>query len=338
MSHHSSTPTAVSGWLEAFGYVIAIGVLSLAYALGHAVGAHPIAFILYAMVASAAATLAITGAREDTLAIALYPMSWIVGAAIILVEILYYATLAYVSPTHGNLLVRIGIPMAMLASWALLGRRPPALALVGAAVIVAATAYVVMITDANVRWPAAAAGALAGFFMVVRGFTGEFHRWNRAARSVTDKLRVTGTLLLVTSLMSLALVACAAAAIAATILPPLRFVPTGAELLHVPTILLGTFGGGVVLTVMNYLSFSSVVKITTQNLTAMMAFSPVATWAFQELGVTLGWISAVRPAPQLVAAMGTFIAAVLLIFWAGRRARNRRERETVERLEARTQP
>ena len=76
-------------------------------------------------------------------------------------------------------------------------------------------------------------------------------------------------------------------------------------------------------TVMNYLSFSSVVKITTQNLTAMMAFSPVATWAFQELGVALGLISAVRPEPRLLAAMGTFIAAVLLIFWAGRRAHHR---------------
>ena len=318
---------ARSGWLEAFGYVIAIGVLSLAYAVGHTVGAHPIAFILYAMVASATATLAITGVSNDTLAIASYPLSWVVGAAIILVEVFYYATLAYVSPTHGNLLVRIGIPMAMLASWALLGRRPPALALVGGAIIVAATGYVVMITDADVRWPAAAAGTLAGFFMVVRGFTGEYHRWNRAARSVREKLRVTGTLLLVTSLMSLTFVALAAGAIAADILPPLQFVPTGAELLHVPTILLGALGGGAVLTVMNYLSFSSVVKISTQNLTAMMAFSPVATWAFQELGVALGLITVTRPEPRLIAAMATFIVAVLLIFWAGRRARNPRRRD-----------
>jgi hypothetical protein len=320
----AAAPAAASGWLEAFGYVIAIGLLSLAYAVGHALGAHPIAFILYAMVASATATLAITGTGSDTVAIALYPMSWIVGAAIILVEILYYVTLAYVSPTHGNLLVRIGIPLAMLAGWAFLGRRPPALALIGGAIIVAATGYVVMITDAAVRWPAATAGALAGFFMVVRGFTGEYHRWNRAAHGVSEKLRVTGTLLLVTSLMSLALVALAAIAIAATILPPLRFVPTGAELLHVPTILLGAFGGGVILVVMNYLSFSSVVKIQTQNLTAMMAFSPIATWAFQELGVAVGLIEVTRPEPRLLAAMATFIAAVMLIFWAGRRARNRR--------------
>lgn len=313
------------GWLEAFGYVIAIGVLSLAYAVGHVVGAHPIAFILYAMVASAAATLAITGLGDNALAIALDPMSWVVGSAIILVEICYYLTLAYVSPVHGNLLVRIGIPMAMLVGWGLLGRRPPGLALVGAGIIVIATGFVIAITDADVRWRAAATGTLAGLFMVLRGFAGEYHRWNRAARAVPDKLRVTGILLLVTSLISLALVALAAGAIALGVLPPLRFVPSAAQLLHGPTILLGTCAGGAILAVMNYLSFSSVVKITTQNLTAMMAFSPVATWAFQEIGVVLGWITVVPPEPRLVAAMATFIAAVLLIFWAGRRARRARE-------------
>lgn len=313
------------GWLEAFGYVIAIGVLSLAYAVGHVVGAHPIAFILYAMVASAAATLAITGLGDNALAIALDPMSWVVGSAIILVEICYYLTLAYVSPVHGNLLVRIGIPMAMLVGWGLLGRRPPGLALVGAGIIVIATGFVIAITDADVRWRAAATGTLAGLFMVLRGFAGEYHRWNRAARAVPDKLRVTGILLLVTSLISLALVALAAGAIALGVLSPLRFVPSAAQLLHGPTILLGTCAGGAILAVMNYLSFSSVVKITTQNLTAMMAFSPVATWAFQEIGVVLGWITVVPPEPRLVAAMATFIAAVLLIFWAGRRARRARE-------------
>ena len=318
---HAAARFAASGWLEAFGYVVAIGALSLTYAVGHVVGAHPIAFILYAMVASSLATLSFTGLSNDTLAIALNPMSWIVGAGIILVEVMYYATLAYVSPTHGNLLVRIGIPMAMLVGWALLGRRPPLLALVGAAVVVVATGFVVAITDADVRWPAAAFGTLAGLFMVLRGFAGEYHRSNRAARTVRDKLRVTGVLLLVTSLMSLASVAVAASAIATGLVPPLRFIPTGAELLHMPTVLLGTFVGGAILTVMNYLSFSSVVKITTQNLTATMAFSPVATWAFQEAGVALGLIAVSRPEPRLIAAMGVFIGAVLLIFWAGRRAR-----------------
>jgi hypothetical protein len=157
--------------------------------------------------------------------------------------------------------------------------------------------------------------------MVVRGFASEFHAWNRAARTVREKLRVTGVLLLVTSGMGLALAALAATAIAAGALPPARIVPSAREMLHVPTILLGTLAGGAVLALMNYLNFSSVVKIRTENITAIMAFSPATTWLFQELGVAAGLISAARPAPALIAAMIAIIAAVLVIFWAGRRVR-----------------
>ena len=311
----------MSGRLEASAVVIAIGALSLAYAVGHTLGAHPIAFILYAMLASASATLAITGLGSDARAIALDPMSWLVGAAIILIEVLYYVTLTYVPPAHGNLILRFGIPIAIVAGWALLDRRPSPLVMAGGMIIVAAIAFVVADTAPGVRWPMAVSGVLAGLFMVVRGFAAEFHQWNRAARTVRDKLRVTGILLVVTSLLSLLLTALVAGGVAGGVLPSLRFLPTAAEMLHVPTILLGLFVGGPILAFMNYLSFSAVVKITTANLMAIMAFSPVTTWAFQEFGVALGLITVERPAPSLVAAMATLIAAVLLIFWADRRPR-----------------
>jgi hypothetical protein len=307
-----------SGWWEASALVVAIGALSLAYAVGNALGAHPIAFILYAMLVSAGGTLAITGVGEHARAIAATPMSWIVGAAIILIEVFYYVTLAYVPPAHGNLVLRIGIPIALLAGFLLLDRRPAPLAVMGGGIIVVATAYVVAITHHAVRWPMAVAGGLAGMFMVVRGLAGEFHAWNRAARTVQSKLRVTGILLLVTTFLSLALVGLTAVAVAIDVLPPLRFLPSAAQMLHVPTILLGVLVGGPILAMMNYLNLSSVVKITTENLTAIMVFSPATTWAFQEFGVATGLIVAARPEPRLIGAMVAMIAAVLLIFWAGR--------------------
>ena len=312
---------AMSGWIEAAAFVICIGVLSLVYAIGHSFGAHPIAFILYATLASALATLAFTGLGSDAVAIMLHPTSWIVGMAIILIEVFYFMVLAHVSPAHGNLMLRIGIPIAMVSGWLLLRRRAPAFAVAGGVAIVAATAFVIGITSPAARWPMAAFGTLASVFMVVRGFASEFHPWNRTARTVRDKVRVTGIVVLVTSLMSLTLTAVATMAIAAGILPPLQFIPSAAQLLHAPTILLGSLAGGAILTLMMYLNFASVVKITTENLTAMMAFSPVTAWAFQELGVMLGLIAVNRPEPRLIAAMFVFVASVLLIFWAGQRAR-----------------
>jgi hypothetical protein len=72
---------------------------------------------------------------------------------------------------------------------------------------------------------------------------------------------------------------------------------------------------------MMYLNFASVVKITTENLTAMMAFSPATAWVFQEIGDALGLIRAPTPQPPIVAAIAVCIVAVLLIFWASVRAR-----------------
>lgn len=307
----------VSGWVEAAGCVTAIGALSLLYAVGHTRGAHPIAFILYALLASAVATLAAVGIGAQALAIVRHPMSWAVGLSMILLEILYYQTLTYVTPAHGNAMLRIGIPIAMIAGWALLRRRAPPLAVAGAIVIVGAIVYLVSVTAPAARWPMAVVGTLAAACMVVRGFTAEFHPWNRSAKTVRDKLRVTGLVLLVTSVLSLAVAAAAAGAIAAGLLPRTPLVPTAAQMLHLPTLLLGGLLGGAVYTLMMYLNFASVVKITTENLTAMMAFSPATAWVFQELGALLGLIDAPTPSAPVVAAIVVCIGAVLLIFRAG---------------------
>lgn len=312
---------AATGWLEATGNVVAIGALSLTYAIGNTLGAHPIAFILYAMVASAAGMLAIARVGRDAPAIARHPLSWVVGGSIISIEVFYYVTLTYVPPAHGNLILRIGVPIALVSGWLLFRRRPPALVMGAGVVVVLATAFVVAVTAPQVRWPMTIAGVLAGAFMVVRGFAAELHPWNRAAKTVREKLRLTGIVVLITSCMSLSLTALAAAAIATGFAPPVRFVPTAGQMLHLPTILLGCLAGGAILTLMAYLSFSAVVKIGTENHTGAMAFSPVTSWAFQEIGVALGLISVARPEPRLIAAMAVIVAAVLAMFWAGRGAR-----------------
>lgn len=320
MPDPSRTPLDPSGWIEAIAYVIAIGALSLTYAVGHAIGAHASAFILYAMIASALGMLAFTGLGRDARAIMLHPASLVVGFSIILIEICYFNVISAVSPAHGTLVVRIGIPIAMLAGALVLGRRPTRLAALAGIVIVAATAYVVGVTTPEARWPVALWGTLTGALMVLRGFASEFHPWNRAARSVREKLRITGIVVLMTSIMSLALTGATAAAMAAGIVPPTHLVPTLAQLAHVPTLLLGTLAGGTILTLMAYLGFSAVVKITTENVTAMMAFSPVTAWIFQSLGVAAGIIAVAALDPRLIAAMAVIVGAVLVIFWAGRRA------------------
>lgn len=311
------------GWIEAAGCVTCIGAISLLYALGHTLGAHPIAFILYAVLFSALVTLAVVGAGPHAVAIVRSPLSWAVGLCMILLEVFYFQTLTYVPPVHGNVMLRVATPIAMVAGWLLFRRRAPPWAIAGALAIVAATAFLIGVTSPDVRWSMAGMGTLAAVFLVARGFATEVHPWNRDARTVRDKLRVTGLILLVTSILSLVLAAIVATAVAAQVLPPTRLVPTAAQMLHPPTFLVGGLAGGAVFTLMMYLNFASVVKITTENLTAMMAFSPVTAWLFQALADAFGAIKAPTPEPPVVAAIVVCIAGVLLIFWAG--ARDRRD-------------
>ena len=95
-----------------------------------------------------------------------------------------------------------------------------------------------------------------------------------------EKLRITGLVVLVTSHGTWRCrqpqPCCRHRASAAA-----AMVPTAAQMLHVPTILLGMLVGGVILTSMAVLSFSAVVKITTENFMAVHAFTPVATLLVQ---------------------------------------------------------
>jgi hypothetical protein len=317
---HAGAPYyPVSGWVEAGLYTLAIAVLSVSYVVGQQVGAHPIAFILYAMLVSALALLAVTGLGSEPLRIMLAPQSWLVGSGIIGIEIAYYILLDYVSPAHGSLLVRLAIPLSMVAGWTLFARRPPGLALVGTCVVFAGITPLLFTIDAEHRAAGAAAGIAAGAFSTLRSFAAEFHPWNRIARTVMEKLRVTGLVVFVTSLASLALAGAVALLIGFGLAPPTKMMPTAAQMLHVPTILLGALVGAVVLTAMAALSFSAVVKITTENLMSVHAFTPVATLFVQMAASAVGLIPVYAFDPSLLPAMATVIAGVFLILLTARR-------------------
>ena len=317
--HGNPSRYPVSGWVEAFTYTLAIGVLSISYVLGQQVGAHPIAFILYAMFVSAVVLLAVTGFGSDALRIMVAPQSWLVGLGIIGIEVAYYILLDYVAPAHGSLLVRLAIPLSMVAGWVIFARRPPRLAVIGTCVVFAGIAPLLLTIDGEYRVAAAAAGVTAASFSTLRSFAAEFHPWNRRATTVMEKLRVTGLVVLVTSLSSLALAGIVAALIGLGHLPPTGMMPTAAQMLHGPTILLAMAVGSSVLTTMAVLSFSAVVKITTENLMAVHAFTPVATLLVQMAATAVGLIPAYALDPALLPAMAVVIAGVLMIFYAARR-------------------
>jgi hypothetical protein len=318
-SYTERRDTIVSGWIEAAFFVLAIGLLGFAYAFGHQIGAHPIAFVLYAMVTSATALLAVTGLGPDARAIALAPQSWLIGFGVIGMEISYYLLLRYVPPADGSLLGRLMIPTAMVIGWTFFGRRPGNLGLAGAGIICLGVTLILAGVDAGQRAPIVAATAGCVLAFNLRTFAGEFHPWNRRARTLVEKLRITGLVVLVTGASSIALAALGAILTSANFIAPTDLVPTAAQLLHLPTILWGALVGSVIHTAMAFLSLSSVVKITSESFAAATAFTPVATLLVQWTTGMLGLIHQFAIAPLLLPSMTIVIVGVFLILWGTRR-------------------
>jgi hypothetical protein len=308
----------VSGWVEAGFFVLAIAVLGIAYVFGQRIGAHPIALVLYATTASALALLVVTGVGQDALRIVLAPQSWLVGIGAISIEIFYYLLLENVSPALGSLFVRLAIPLSFVVGWLLFARRPRRLAVIGAGIVLAGIVPLIATIDAEHRMAAAATGVASALSSNLRSFSAEFHPWNRSATTVREKLRVTGLIVLVTSLVSLALTGGLAVLIGIGWLEPTPLVPTAGQMLHGPTILLGAVVVGAIMTAMAVLSFSAVVKITTENFMATNAFTPVGTLLVQIAASAVGLIPTYALDPSLLSAMGVVIAGVLLILYAAR--------------------
>lgn len=310
----------LNGWLEAGLFAIALSVLNVSYGLGHQLGAHPVVFVAYVMIFASLTLLAVTGPGPNWRPIMRHPLSLAIGSGIIAMEAVYFMLLKFASPADGSLLVRLNVPVAALLGYLLAGRRTSPAGLVGHAMVASAIALYIPALDAGSRWIAVALGLGCGVIMTARVFATEFHPWNRAARTVIEKMRLTGLVLLLTSSIGASLVAGALVLRGNGILASAPWLPELHHFLHLPTILLGLFVGAVVLTTMQYLGFSVVLKIQAENFVATTALIPLVTVVFQLGAVAAGILRPIPFAWAVLAPMLGVFSGVLVIIWAGRRA------------------
>lgn len=312
--------TQASGWVEAGLYVLCIALLGSAYAAATARGAHVAVFILYSLVISAVAMLAWTGPGRNAWAIITHPASWLVGIANMAVEGGYALLISDVTPAEGSLMIRLSIPITLLIGVVVFGRRPRPIVWLGAA-IVAAVVIVLLAGVGGDRRNVVLASAMAGGLAIgVRAFASEFHKWNRLAVTVTEKIQVTALVTLVTAITGLLVLGAFMLAVHYGLLPPMPLLPEPGALVHLPTLVSALLVGGALFTAMTYLSFSSVLKIRSENFIASSAFMPLATLMVQMPAAALGLITLPAFDWRLLPAMLAAIAGVLLMIFGGRKA------------------
>ena len=294
-------------------------MLNISYGVGQQYGVHAVAFLVYAMPVAASSLLTLTGAGPHWWPIMRHPLSFVVGGGIIAMEAFYYMLLQVTTPTDGSLLVRLNVPATALLGLFVFGRRPTPLGLLGQVIVLAGIFGYVVFMESSHRWMGVGLAVACAINMSIRAFATEFHPWNRAARTIQEKMRITGLVLLVTSLIGTGLVLGLMTLVARGGLEQPAWLPEVRHFLHVPTLALGLFVGVLVLTTMQYLGFSVVVKIQAQNFIATTALIPLVTLAMQMAAVRLGILSPLPLDWSVLPAMLVVAGGVLVVIWAGRR-------------------
>jgi drug/metabolite transporter (DMT)-like permease len=317
-------PAAVrsrGGWLDALLFALTLSALNVAYGIAAELGVRPVALLAWAMPSAAMMLLAFTGAGRDWARVMAHPLSLVVGGGIIAMEGVYYMLLERVTPTDGSLLVRLGVPVAMALGLLVRGRWPSRASALGGFVVLAAIAWYVPHMETNSPLLSLALGAGCACIMSARSFAAEYHPWNRRALTIPEKLRMTGLMLLVASLAGLAVVGGLAVAGEKGLLTPPASLPTRSDLMHRPTVLIGLIVGVLVLTAMQYLGLTTVVKIGAESFIATTALIPVVTLGVQELAVAVGLLQPVPVDWRVMPAMAGVMAGVVLVIWGQHKQR-----------------
>lgn len=305
--------TGPSGWIEAALFVLAVSALNVLYAYAAAEGADVVVFVLYAMIGTSAVMLWTSGLGGDALAVMKAPESWVFGVSSVALEGVYFLLIGLISPAEASLTARLSVPASLLVGWLYFSARITAPQIVGGLLVVAAVVPILAELPAERQRLAGLLGVATALLVAIKTFSSEFHPWNRQATAISEKIRVTGLVVLATtfiaalSIAALMLAAGLGSTSAAAIAPPPR------AFLHLPTLLLAGVLGTLVLTAMSYLTFSSVVKIGTPAFLATSAATPLTTYALQLIAASAGMIAVPSFEASILLPILIGIAGVLLI-------------------------
>jgi len=301
------------GWIEAIAFVLVIATLNVVYAIAQQAGAHVSVFVLYATGFAAIGMLAISGLGEDWLAVMTARESWVFGGLTIAMEAFYFLLLGVVTPAEASLTVRLSVPASLLAGWLLFCRGMNTNTFVGGSIVVLAVIPIFLAIEPADQLAAVLLAIACSAIVAFKTFASEFHPWNQAAETIIEKLRVTGLVVVATALAGFALIIPSVGLVELGLMPPNGLIPEAAAFVHGPTLLLAIVLGAPLLLAMNYLTFSSVVKISTENFLAMSAFAPLGALLAQTIAKDAGMLEATTLGWWLLPVIALGIVGVLIV-------------------------
>lgn len=310
--------TGLNGWVEAGLFVVTISVLNIVYTAASQLGVPVTVFITYAMASAAVGMLAWTGLGDDWRAVIAAPPSWIFGLTAVGLEGTYFLLLAFMAPAEATLTVRLTVPISCVIGWWFFNRQFGPLMALGSVIIIAAVIPIFTDLPSKAVWPAVVLGTACSAIVSIKTFASEFHPWNRRADTIREKMRVTGLVVLTASIVLGVTVAALRLATDVGLMHAADIIPAWSAFADFNALWLGLLVGAPLLIAMNYLTFSSVVKIRTENFLATSALTPLVAWVTQVAAEAAGLINTTAMGWTLLPLTALGLIGVLFVVWGGR--------------------
>ena len=262
----------------------------------------PWSYSFLQLAAGGAALVAAGGLRQPDFTVFRRPSTWALGVLRVLSAASFTAVVVWVNVLEASVLGSINVPLAALAVWALLGRRPTRGEWVGHLVLLLAVAWLLLGLEAEILRPVLTLMLFGEACLIGATLIAEKHPDNLSARPGA-RLRLSGAVLLVTALLFLAIRG-GSDGIAA-------LAPTAWSW---PLLTAGVLAGIGLRAPALVLSFWSIRLIGGQNYLAAVAVMPLLGLGLEALAAAGGFIEVFRFSPaQLPPAFGVVLGSLLVV-------------------------
>lgn len=215
--------------------------------------------------------------------------TWVWGICQVLSNVVLIALFTFITSTEGALMTRISVLAGFVISFFYANRIPSRHDIVSILLIVGGVIAIAVNLPEEVKAQSITLMLLAGLIQAIRLYVAENHKQNIKAIKTRDRVRVTGLILGITSLMFLA-VSFAFALIkdySGLDTALVQAFPSMADMLNPWMILASIPVGLIIVGYMKYAEFHASKHIKSENFLVLTALVPVVTLAFEWIGSKL---------------------------------------------------
>ena len=251
--------------------------------------------------------------------------TWSFSSLYLIRDILYIFILGLISATEANFLLRSTIILSLLISWGAFNRKPSKHDLIGSLAICFGIFVISLDLPENIRILALFLVGLMSIVHTLVTFISEIHPTSNKANTIKDRCRVTGYVLLVTSLIFITVLylgSSAKEASSASGMPMLNWLPDSKDFVQRHMVLSATLIGITLVAVSNYFYFYATRIAKSEVFLIVTALLPIFTFVLEFLAGSFNLLNVSSITSQDMIAGSIIVGAAMYMIYMRRKNEN----------------